>query len=291
MSDNRAPAWVVPVMRTGYAARGITYFILGGLAVLAAWRGGQAQGTKEALASLRDDPGGLTALWVLAVGLAAYAVWRLIDAWMDLEDYGSGLKGVVARGGQVVTGLIHVGLAVTAARLALGRGSTGDGGGSQSAASWLLTQPYGATLMTLVGAVTIGAGIYYGWKAIAEKYKSHLRRTRRSEKLDPVVKAGLIAHGAVVAIIGLFLIYAGQTSDPSQAGGMGMAFQAIREQAYGQILLGVTALGMIAFGVYCWIEAICRIVPRRAGDDVTTLAHKAKSKAEQTGRQAKAQMG
>ncbi|MAM62548.1 DUF1206 domain-containing protein [Maritimibacter sp. UBA3975] len=278
MSDtlgfDRAPKWVTPVMRFGYAARGVTYVILGVLTFLAAWTGGNAEGTSSALASLRSTTWGVPLLWVIAVGLLAYAAWRFIAAWQDLELHGGGAKGMIARTGLFVTGLIHLGLAVTAARQAMGSSGSGeDGGQVRTLVSWLMQQDqWGKWVVVALGAITIGAGIYYGVKALREMYKKHMRQSPRSQKLDPVIKAGLIAHGIVVAIIGVFLIIAGLNADPSQAGGLNQAFEAVRAQPFGQILLGLLGIGLIAFAVYCFVESRYRIVPRRAGPDTKTLA-------------------
>lgn len=103
MSD-KAPAWVVPVMRAGYAARGAVYTVVGGWRCWPPGAGGQAEGTTDALAELRGVPWGVALLWAIAIGLMAYMVWRLIDAWMDLECEGTDAKGMVARAGQAITG-------------------------------------------------------------------------------------------------------------------------------------------------------------------------------------------
>ncbi|MGR3396774.1 DUF1206 domain-containing protein [Pseudooceanicola nanhaiensis] len=291
MSNEQAPGWVVPVMRFGYSARGVVYIIVGGLAVLAAWRGGSAEGTTGALQTLKGEPWGYAALWIIAIGLFAYAVWRLIDAWMDLENYGTDMKGIVARTGQTVTGLIHAALGVGTIRMAMGDSSgSGDGGGTQSLASRVLAMEGGAIIMMILGVITMGAGIYYGYKAYAEKYKEHLRGTSTTEKLDPAIKAGLVAHGIVIVLIGTFLFYAGQNTDPGQAGGIGAAFDTVRAQPFGRILLGLLGLGMLGFALYCFVEAIYRVVPRVAGDSVTTLASKAKSRAEGEARRAATRM-
>ncbi|MDW4499872.1 DUF1206 domain-containing protein [Sulfitobacter sp. D35] len=278
--NDDAPGWVIPVMRTGYGARGVTYIILGVLAFLAAWTGGDAEGTREALAKLRDMPFGLIGLWLIALGFFCYAIWRLICAFYDLEDHGTDAKGLIARTGQTVTGLIHAGLGISVVRLATGSSSesAGDGGGAQSATSWVLSMPFGKWIVIAVGLITIGAGIYYGWKGIAEKYKEHLRCTSLTERLDPVVKAGLIAHGVVIALIGTFLIYAGLNTDPGQAGGIGKAFDTVRSQPYGQFLLGALGIGTVAFAIYCFIEAIYRFVPRLAEPDLTSLADAAEGR-------------
>lgn len=282
MSDNRdAPDWVIPLMRLGYSARGVTYLIIGALAFLAAWTGGQAEGTSDALSTLKQHPLGLVALWVIAIGMFAYAIWRFICAWYDLEQRGTDAKAIIARIGQTVTGLIHLGIGVSVGRMAMGSGSSGGNGesGAQSVTSWLMTLPYGTYIVMAVGVITIGAGVYYGYKGIAEKYKNHLMRTEWSEKLDPLVKAGLVAHGIIIVMIGVFLIYAGINTDPGQAGGIGKAFQTVRSQPYGMFLLGALGLGTIAFAVYCFVEAVYRVVPQLAGPDMQTLASEAKGKA------------
>lgn len=288
--QDKAPFWVDPVMRFGYGARGVVYLIVGYLALLAAWTGGQAEGTKGALAQLRDEPGGTTMLWIVALGLLAYAVWRFICALLDLENFGQGAKAAIARTGQTISGAIHLGLAFSAARMAWGGGGSGgengDGGSAQSLASKALATDWGQPLIMAVGVVTICAGLFYGYKAWAEKYKEHLRLTRITRKLDPVVKIGLVAHGVVIVLLGVFLFYAGQNTDPGQAGGIGKAFATVRAQPFGRILLALLALGTIAFTVYCWVEAIWRVIPRRAGPDVQTLAHQAEHEAKRAGREA-----
>lgn len=286
MSD-RAPGWVVPVMRAGYAARGAVYVIVGIIAISAAWTGGRAEGTQGALASLRDEPFGQALLWIIAIGLIAYAIWRALAAAMDLDSHGSDGKGMIARSGMTVSAILHAALGVSAVRLATGGGS-GGGGSTEDWTAQLMSQPFGQWLVGIAGACVIGAGAYYAHKGWTGKYKRRLRRNRTTERLDPACKWGLVAHGIVVGIIGGFLVYAAWTADPSQAGGIGQAFASVREVAFGRILLGLLGLGMLGFAIYCFIEAVYRIVPRRAGDDVTTLASEAKSKAKSAARKAQA---
>ncbi len=277
MSDT-PPAWVTPVMRAGYGARAATYLIVGGLACLAAVTGGAAQGTTDALADLKGQPWGLAALWAIALGLFAYTLWRLIDAWMDLDDYGSGLKGMVARAALVVTGLIHGALGVSVAAVALG--GNGQGDGAETATHSLMSLPYGPLIVGVIGAATLAAGGYYIWKGMTAKYKDHIRVTPTTQRLDPVLKAGCVAEGVMIGIIGLLILYAAVTTDPSEAGGVGEALQQIRSVAFGRILLGLIGLGLIGFAVENLVEAIYRVVPRCAGPDVLTLAGRAKLTAE-----------
>lgn len=273
---DRAPAWVVPVMRAGYAARGIVYVLIGALAILAAWNGGRAEGTKGALSSLTGNTWGMALLWIIGAGFFCYAAWRIIAAWMDLERHGSETKGIIARLGMVVTAVIHAALGVYAIRLAMGSGGGDDSQSQEHWTAWLLSQPFGRWIVIAIGAAVIGAGIYYGYKGVAEKYKEHLRWTTTIERLDPLCKGGLVAYGIVIAMIGGFLLWAGWTSDPSEAGGLDQAFSTVRSAAFGRVLLGVLGLGLIGFAIENFIEAAYRIVPARAGADVMTLAARAR---------------
>lgn len=277
----QAPGWVVPAMRAGYTSRAIVYVIVGGLALAAAIYGGQAEGSSGALQQLKGWPLGNVLLWVIGIGLWLYAIWRLICAWMDLEDRGTDSKGIVARLGQTVTGLIHAGLGLTAIQLALGQ-SSGSGGDSQ-AQHWtaqVLAMPGGRWIVGIVALIVIGSGGYYAYKGWAEKFRRYLRATSTMERLVPLAKAGLIAFGGVITLIGVFLLFAAIQSNAQEAGSFGKAFATIRSQAYGRILLGIVAVGMLCYAVYNMIEAVYRVVPRAAGDDVMTLAQKAKLKAE-----------
>lgn len=282
MAD-RAPAWVVPVMRAGYAARGIIYILIGALALLAAWRGGQAEGAKGALSGLTDETWGTALLAAIAVGFFCYAAWRIIAAWNDLERHGTDAKGVFARLAMCVTAVIHAGLGVYAARLAMGSGGSGGGNSEQEWTAWLMSQPFGRWLVVGVGLIVIGAGIYYGYKGVAEKYKEHLRYTPTVERLDTLCKLGFVAYGIVIAIVGCFLLWAGWTSDPSEAGGLQQAFSTVQQAAFGRVLLGILALGVLGFAVENFIEAVYRIVPARAGDTVPTLASRARTGAARAG--------
>lgn len=287
----RAPSWVDPVMRIGYGGRAIVYVVVGVLAFLAAWQGGSAEGTTGALKQLEQQSWGMAVLIVIALGMFCYAAWRVIDSVMDLEAYGTGAKGFVARTGLIVTGLIHLALGIYVVSLLFGSeggGSGGSGNGAEGLTAQAMQYSWGRWAVGIAGLCTIGAGLYYFVKGYKEKYRSKIHATRMTERLNPAMKAGLYAHGVVVVLIGAFLFWAAWTYDPSEAGGLADAFRTIREAAFGRILLGLVALGLIGFAVFCAVNAVYRIVPRLAGDDIPTLARQAEGKAHRAKAEANA---
>ncbi len=166
-------AWTVPVMRAGYAGRGLTYLVIAGFSLWAIWRGGQAQGPSSALASLESTGGGGIVLVLIFLGLLAYAAWRVIAAARDLDAHGADAKGVVARVGMAVSGLLHLSLGFAALSLLLSSGGTEGESRLREWVGAVMDWPGGRWLIGLAGLAVIGAGAKYvieGWTASYEEY-------------------------------------------------------------------------------------------------------------------------
>lgn len=281
MADQRAPDWVIPMMRAGYSARGLVYLILGGLTMSAAFWGGNTEGTKGALQTLRDAPFGQILRWLVAFGFVCYGIWRFIAAYFDLENRGDEEKGMFQRLALVVTGLIHVGLGVAMASLALGVGGSSDGGGASDWTAQVLQMPGGKWIVGIAALGILGAGVHYVIKGWKKKYKRYIQNNEMTQKLEPLLRWGFVSYGIVLAIVGVFLGFAAMNFDPSSAMGVGGALEYIRGLTGGQVLLGVTALGIIGFGIENFVEARYRIVPGVGhSSDIRSMAQAAKAKAK-----------
>ncbi len=274
--SNRAGASIEWVARIGYAARGLVYLVIGVLALLAAvGSGGKTTGSRGALQSLRDEPYGQVLLIAVALGLACYAVWRGVQAVLDPSNHGSDATGVAVRAGLGVSGLTHAFLAVYAVSLVVGwgfgpigggsgGGPGGSGGGSSSVQTWsgrLLAWPGGRWVLGAAALLVVAAGAGQILRGAKKKYRRHLRLDPAKQKwVDPVCQAGLYAKGFVFCIVGTMLAVAAWQHDQYEAGGFGKGLSALRQQPFGRILLGVVALGLLAFAVYSFIEAAYRRV-------------------------------
>jgi Domain of Unknown Function (DUF1206) len=246
--------------RLGFAARGIVYFLVGWFAIDAALRGGKVADNQGAIASLADEPFGEVLLAAMAAGLAGYAIWRLTEALTDPEAQGTTLKGAFRRAGHAISGIAHIILAWTAARLAMHVGeASGRVGGEDSAhdwTAWLLTQPMGRLLVALVAMGLIGAALQQAKKAWDGGFAKEL--SGGTPVPTHVCTMGRIGYGAralVFALIALFFASAAWVSDANEAGGMAQALATLQRQAGGQLLLATTGLGLIAFGAYSFVEA------------------------------------
>ena len=66
---------------------------------------------------------------------------------------------------------------------------------------------------------------------------------------------GHVARGAVFAVVGVFLAKAAIEYDPNEAVGIDGALLKVVEASYGTLLLALVAAGLIAYAVYCFVEA------------------------------------
>lgn len=248
------------VARTGYAARGVVYLIVGSFAVLAAVGGGRTTDAKGALRELLEQPFGQVLLGLVAAGLVAHAIWRLLQGLLDADDHGRGAKALAVRGSLLVSGVVHASLAAYAASLALGgTGGGGGGEGEQGLARWLLEQPFGPYLLGAVGLAVIAAGFGQAWRGLSGRFRRTLSLYAYNlDSLAPLCAFGLVARGLVLAVVGLFFLIAALEVDPSEAGGLEAALGWLRGQPYGEALFLGVAVGLFAFGCYSLIEAACK---------------------------------
>ena len=248
--------------RTGYAARGVVYLVVGLLVLWSTLQGrSSTPSSEDALQTIASSPVGTICLWLVCAGLAAFALWRLVQAVRDPDGQGNDAKGWVVRGSMLVSALLHGALAVSAAAIAQGQGEGGSGPGWTAE---LMAQPWGRWLVGLAGLAVIGAGIAQfvkGWKGSFLKYFDAGRAQLGA--LYTVCRVGLMARGVVFGIIGWILIDTALDYQPAQDSGMRGAFQLLLQQPHGIALLALAGLGMLAFAVYCFVEARHRRVRLR----------------------------
>jgi hypothetical protein len=263
--------WIERLARFGYAAKGVVYMLVGLLAFQAAFNwGGRITGSKGAFRTIADQPFGNFLLFLVGVGLLGYVVWRFVEAFRDPEHRDSGISAFGRRVSYFISGLIYASLAIFALRIVFSSPSSNDGGGSTSeqGVATLLAQPFGQWLVGFVGVAIVAYGFYSIYKAYSTKFRRQLKLAQMSPKEEKwstrIARFGLTAKGLVSVIIGYFFIQAARTSDPSQAQTTEGALQTLQQQPYGAWLMGIVALGLIAYGIHLEVQArYRRISPAR----------------------------
>jgi hypothetical protein len=261
-----ARPWIERLARAGYLAKGVVYLLIGILALqAAAGAGGRTTGTGGAFRVLLRQPFGRWLLWLTAVGLAGYAVWRMICALLDPENGGrKGWKRLAVRAGYAGSALIHAGLAWQGVRLALGHGGGNGDSQAESRTAQLLDAPFGPWLVGLVALGLAGYGVAQIVRGLRRDTASrlHLGGLGPDERrmVLRAARAGLVSRGVVFGLMAIFLARAALQRDPSEAGGLGEALQTLARQPYAPFVLGAVALGLTAYGAYQLALARYRII-------------------------------
>jgi hypothetical protein len=259
--------WYAALARTGIVAKGLSYGLVGALAIkLAIGDGGKATSRQGALKSLAQHSFGEVVLIALAIGLGSYALWRFVQAYAEKpDDDDSAAKVWVKRAAYVGRGLGYAGLTYSAVKILVGSG----GGQSQNAkahhsAAVVLGWPGGTWIVGGFGLAMIGVAIGNLYRGVARKFEDKWRVAR----LTPAVRrwgarAGVVGHVArfvVFGLIGVFVVKAAIDYNPRDAIGLDGALQKLAQASYGPWLLGVTAAGLIAYGLFCLVDARLRDV-------------------------------
>lgn len=263
------PAWIPPVARAGYVAKGVVYTLVGGLATWTAFTtASQVEGSKGALATLRDEPMGNLLLLLLSAGLLAYAAWRAVQAIMDPEGTDdTDLTDHVQRTYAAISAVLHGALALYAFRLTdfAGRAGGSDSGGLETRASSILSQPFGRWILGAIGVAVVGVGIRQFYRSAKKSFQDKLQLARLSERARTVLVCGaqiaLASRGVVFSAIGTLLIVAAVKSNPDAAAGTQGALQFFREQQFVPYLFVVVATGLLLYGLYQFAKARFRKIP------------------------------
>lgn len=241
--------------RAGYSARGVVFLLIAALALFSSIAGGRPD-TQSALSAVLQQPFGRIWIGLIGLGLAGFVVWRLAQSLANADGQDDDLKGYAIRAALFGSAITYAGLAVTSLMMALQMSGGGGSGGEEGLAAWVMAQPFGRYLAGIIGIGFVIGGVITAMKGIKRRFGRYLNLD--AEKNSPAVLIsiyGLVARGAVFAIVGVFFLYAAFTVDPEQAGGMADALAWVQSLPFGGVIYAVVAVGLAAFGIYNFVEA------------------------------------
>ena len=234
------------------------YGIIGILALkLAVGSGGKATTQRGALMTLAQEPFGKALLIATAVGLAGYALWRLVRAGIGhgSEQDDSGLHRIAG----VASGVAYATLCVTAVKILTGANSSGGSNSPKQTTGGVLGWTGGTVIVGVVGAILIGVALFQGYKGVSKKFLDDSKTRDMSRRVKRGFTAigvfGHLARMVVFGLIGYGLVKAAVDYNPRGAIGLDGALNKLLHNSYGPFLLGVVAAGLVGFAVYSIADA------------------------------------
>jgi hypothetical protein len=242
--------------RAGFVARALVYAIIGILALkLAFGHGGKLTDQQGALHTVAHQPFGKLLLTLVAVGLGGYSLWRFVRAAIGRgpESSDSSFDRIAA----LASGISYGTLCVLSIEILLGGG--GGTGNAKKTTAGVFGWPAGTWIVGIVGGVLIGVALYEGYRGITKKFLDDSKVEEMGPRMKEWIgRLGLIGHLArmvVFGLIGIFLIKAAVDYNSRAAVGLDGALAKIVHRSYGPLLLGVVAVGLIAFALYSLSDA------------------------------------
>ena len=252
-------SWLV---RVGYFSRAILYSVLGLIALTSADR--IAEGTNGIFLAIEDYPAGTAILWLMVVGLTAYALFRFASTFFDIENNGADAKGWGKRIGHAGSAIGHLALAFSAYKFASddrtggGGGSESGGGSAQEAASGILSMEFGGIVLGLLGIAFFVTAIFQAKKGITGEFM-HRIAGDAPDATRWLGGAGFLARGVVYAVIGWSLVQAGFLSGGSdEVVTLGDAVASLADQGF---VFTLVAIGLLLFGLFSLVLSRYRIIP------------------------------
>lgn len=254
---------VKKLSRFGFYTKGVLFIVIGVLAMAVAVgiRGGKIADPIGALGTVAQKPFGTVLLILFIVGAVGHGFWNVLRGAADIDDMGKDWLGVIKRSISVGLGIFYVGLALSALSFLLSVNASDENGQlPKTIVTVLLAVPLlGVILVFLIGLIIVGAGVHECYSGISGKYQENYRSWEikgwHGKFITFLGVLSFTARAVILVLMGWFFISAAIDYNPNEAAGIDGALLALAQTTYGEILLFVTAFGLICHGILAFYEA------------------------------------
>ncbi|NUR49641.1 MAG: DUF1206 domain-containing protein [Hamadaea sp.] len=219
-------------------------------------------GQSGAFETLARQPAGRLILILTTVGLVAMTVWQLLLAAIGHRSE-QGWHRPAERLLSLGRAVVYVALAWTAEQVVAGT-ATSSAEQQRDFTAKLLGMAYGPVLVIAAGVLVVlfslGMCVYGATKKFARRLKTAEMSDTLRKTTIRLGQIGYIGRGVAIGVVGVLVVVAGITHDPTKSGGLDTALKTLPRADAGPLLMWVVAAGFTAFGVYCFAQSRYRKV-------------------------------
>lgn len=244
--------------RMGFSIKGAIYFLLGVLAVVAAaGPSGKATGKEGVLRWLDHQPLGTILLIIIMIGILGYIVLRLMQAFKDTNNKGSGWKGYTVRTFYFLRAISYL-LLLLACFFIVFPGTKILDKEDADTMTRIIELPAGNIAVAIIGAFFAGFGIFEIGRALSGSFKHHLNFKRISTKTKGIFNTigviGYLSRGIILGLTGFIIVKAAFNAFVDKAPFTSQAFN-ILSSLLGEFYMGIVAAGLSFYGLFYFVKA------------------------------------
>jgi hypothetical protein len=249
---------VEKLARFGLLAQGVSYGLVAVLAIeLALGEGGKTTDREGALRTIAHGPAGRLIVIALAVGFGCYTLWRLTEAVLGRKLESRRKESAWKRIGALGKAAIYGSLCAAAVSILIGAGGSGDK--EKEATAGILGWPAGKWIVMGIAAAIAIAALWNFYRGVTVRFLKQLKTGDMSPRVRAwttrIGVAGHLARAVVFGLIAWFFFKAAADFDANKARGLDGALRKLANESYGSWLLSIVAAGLLAYGVFCLIQA------------------------------------
>lgn len=257
MSSAKSTA-IATIARIGYVAKGLVYFMVGLLTFQTTLgMGGETSDATNALQEFIYQPFGTVLLFGIMIGLVAHATWRILQAVIDPENRGDGAQIIFFRLIDFLVGCLYLSMSYAAWQIIQGLNAQSGNENTEVWVGKILELPYGQWLVMFCAVVIFVGGLYQFYSAYSANFDDSFdfgeMNRKETKTLRWLGRIGISAWGVVYCMVAYLFYNASVTFNADEAGGLDQALQTLREQPFGAWTLGITAVGLIIYGLYLFV--------------------------------------
>nr|WP_173042499.1 DUF1206 domain-containing protein [Phytohabitans flavus] len=249
--------------RAGFIGYGLVHLLFAWLILQIAFGKPTEEGDQSgALRTLAEQPLGEFLVIAVGIGLLAMTLWQVYEAVAG-HRADRGAERAAERVASAGRAAVYLYFAWTALKVYQAAGSS-SADKQQKLSSDLMHSAGGRWLVALAGLALAALGAGLVWYGFVKRFEKHLLTGAMGRTARTVTRrlgvVGYVAKGVAYGIAGILFASAAITYDPEKARGLDATLQALRDQAYGSVLLVLMALGIAAYAAFCVIQAKYRKV-------------------------------
>ena len=263
-----ASPWGDRLARVGLTARGVVYlglaYLIARIAAGALGGAGSKPASGPGVAdALVTEPGGRVVVAILAVGLALYAMFSLLDAILHHDDESNAGKRWGLRALSLWGVLLYGVFAAYSAHLAVSSkaGQHSASKSSKQQRHWsavVLGWPVGWLWLAIAAVVLFVISGFLLRRALRRSFAPRLHRQRMTlfawRLAMTLGVVGLVGRTLVFGTVGGFILTAAVEDNPSDGQGVDGAVRQLAHTAAGTAFLWLLAVLLATFALYLFVE-------------------------------------